>query len=108
MDANERTIPKLGFSAQEVADAIGVARSFLYEMNKTGELGPQAARLGNLRIWSAVEVHLWMLHGMPSRGRWVELWPSIRSTAQESIGIGLHGPGGWQSKGRPVSCGRRA
>jgi len=37
MDANERTIPKLGFSAQEVADAIGVARSFLYEMNKTGE-----------------------------------------------------------------------
>ena len=110
MDANEstRTIPILGLSAQDVADAIGVARSFLYTMDKTGELGPQAHKLGGRRIWSAEEVRLWMLHDMPARGRWLELWPQIRDRAQESVGIGLHRVGSGTFKGSAVSCGRRA
>ena len=96
--------PRLGLSAQEVAAALGIARSFLYELDKTGELGPQAAKLGNRRIWSAVELHHWMLHGMPARSRWLEMWPAIRSQAQESGGIGLHGPGSGQVKGLTHCC----
>ena len=103
MDA-EREISVLGLSAEEVASAIGVARSFLYEMDKTGELGPQAAKLGNRRIWSAEELAAWCRHGMPARGRWLEIWPAIRSQAQESGGIGLHGPGSGWTKGRADSC----
>lgn len=104
MDA-EREIPVLGMNAQEVADAIGVARSFLYEMDKVGQLGPQAVKLGSRRIWSAVELHHWMLHGMPARSRWLEMWPAIRSQAQESGGIGLHGPGSGATKRSTVLCG---
>jgi len=106
MDASENTriVPVLGLSAQDVADALGVARSYVYTMDKTGELGPQAHKLGGRRIWSAEEVRLWMLHGMPSRGRWGELWPAIRSAAQESIGISLHGSTGGTSKRSVVSC----
>ena len=96
--------PRLGLSAQEVAAALGIARSFLYELDKTGELGPQAAKLGNRRIWSAVELHHWMLHGMPARSRWLEMWPAIRGAAQESDAIGLHGPGSGATKRSTVLC----
>jgi len=96
--------PRLGLSAQEVAAALGIARSFVYELDKTGELGPQAAKLGNRRIWSAEELAAWCRHGMPARGRWLEIWPSIRGQAQESAGIGLHGPGSGATKRSTVLC----
>lgn len=96
--------PRLGLSAQEVAAALGIARSFVYELDKTGELGPQAAKLGNRRIWSAEELAAWCRHGMPARGRWLEIWPAIRGAAQESDAIGLHGPGSGATKRSTVLC----
>jgi len=106
MDANDtRTIPVLGLSAQEVADAIGIARSYLYTMDKTGELGPQSHKLGSRRIWSADELRLWMTYGMPARGLWLELWPTIRSQTQDRPQIARSGPGSGRSKRSAVTCG---
>lgn len=106
MDANDtRTIPVLGLSASEVAQALGVARSFLHVMDKCGELGPQSHKLGSRRIWSAVELHHWVLHGLPPRGRWLEMWPAIRDGKQDRPGMARSGPGSGHRKRSAVCCG---
>ena len=108
MDANERTIPVLAVDIATAAKMIGMSRSHFYTCDATGEIGPIPMRCGGKRLYSVAELSAWVNSGMPARSRWLEMWPSIRSTAQESIGIGLRGPGSGHHKGASVSCGRRA
>lgn len=108
MDANERTIPALAVDTSTAAKMIGMSRSHFYTCDATGEIGPIPMRCGGKRLYSVAELAAWVDSGMPSRGRWLEMWPAIRSQAQESVRTGLHGPGSGISKGSSVCCGGRA
>lgn len=98
-------IPALAVDTATAAKMIGMSRSHFYTCDATGEIGPIPMRCGGKRLYSVAELAAWVNSGMPSRSRWLEIWPGIRDRAQESIGIGLHGPGNGQSKGRSVCCG---
>jgi len=102
-----RHIPTLGLSMAQAAEAIGVSRSLFHQADKTGEIGPQSVKILGRRVWSAVELATWMANGAPARGRWVEIWPEIRSQAQDACGIGVFWPGSGDIKGQAGSCGDR-
>ncbi len=78
-------IPRIGLSAAEAAKVLGVGRSLLLQLDRTGELGPKFRRLGARRILSVRELTAWVDHGCPSRPEWLKIWARIISRAE---GIG--------------------
>lgn len=102
MDAN--SIPALAVDTATAAKMIGMSRSHFYTCDATGEIGPVPMRCGGKRLYSVAELSAWVNAGMPARSRWLEMWPTIRSAAQESVAIGLPGPGSGATKGSSVCC----
>jgi len=98
------SIRVLAVDTATAAKMICMSRSHFYECDKTGEIGPVPMRCGGKRLYSVAELSAWVNSGMPARSRWIEMWPAIRSVAQDSVGIGLYGPGSGQVKGLTHCC----
>jgi len=107
MDATNNTpcAPLLAVDLPTAAKMIGMSRSHFYECDKTGEVGPVSMKCGGKRLYSVVELTAWVSHGMPARGRWLEMWPALRGGAQESPGMARSGPGSGRNKRQSVTCG---
>ena len=80
-DTTTTPLPRLAASAEEAGEMLGISRSLLLAMDRTGELGPQSRKLGGRRLWSVAELDAWCRAGMPPRSRWVEMWAMIRKGA---------------------------
>jgi hypothetical protein len=70
-------LPRLAVSAEDAASMIGVGRSLLLQLDKTGELGPRFHRLGARKVLAVDELRAWLAHGCPARPEWVEIWDGI-------------------------------
>lgn len=80
--------------AQDAARVCGLGRTLFLQADKTGELGPQAVRIGARRLWCVTELAEWARHGCPSRGEWAAIWPQIRAQTQDVAQIGSGSPSG--------------
>lgn len=78
MPATDLPIQPLAVDMAGAARMLGMSRSYLYEMDASGEVGPQTRRVGGKRLYSVEELAAWCRHGMPSRGQWLPLWERIR------------------------------
>ena len=54
-----------------VAEMLGIGRTHLFELNKTGRL-PIPIKLGRAVRWRVDELREWVAAGCPSRQQWVE------------------------------------
>lgn len=97
-------IPRMGYSAAEAADALGVGRSLLLQMDKAGRLGPQFHRLGTRRILCVDELRAWAVHGMPPRSRWLTIWAQIVEKTEGFAQTGIHGIAGSENMGASLRC----
>ena len=98
------SIHVLAVDTATAAKMICMSRSHFYECDKTGEIGPVPMRCGGKRLYSVAELSAWVNAGMPSRNRWLEMWPLIRSAAQEPAKISQGGPKNGHYKGSSVFC----
>jgi len=64
---------KLLLSFAEAARILGVSRSFLYEMNASGQLGPLPVTFGRKTLFAAQELAAWVAAGCPGRTKWLAL-----------------------------------
>jgi predicted DNA-binding transcriptional regulator AlpA len=78
MAASDLPIQPLAVDMAAAARMLGMSRSYLYELDSCGELGPRANRVGGKRLYSVEELAAWCRHGMPARSRRLEMWPAIR------------------------------
>jgi predicted DNA-binding transcriptional regulator AlpA len=73
-NAKERlSITPLLPSANEVAAALSVSRTTVYQMSNTGLLGPMPIALGGRKLWRYEELAAWVRAGCPARERWVKM-----------------------------------
>jgi excisionase family DNA binding protein len=60
---------KIGLSAAEAAEIIGVGRTAFYQLNSSGRL-PLPRRLGRRVLWDRRELEAWFDAGCPERQHW--------------------------------------
>jgi predicted DNA-binding transcriptional regulator AlpA len=60
------------------AKALGIGLSLLYNLDRSGQLGPVGVKLGARRLWPREELAAWARHGCPHRERWENLWNELR------------------------------
>lgn len=66
----------------ELAALLGVSKSKLYLMHRSGELGPpQVDKLVSVKRWSRFEVQAWVAAGCPPRREWLALRGQLLGTA---------------------------
>jgi hypothetical protein len=77
------------------AGMIGVGVSTFYNMNRSGELGPQVLRLRGRRLWSRPELEAWVKARCPRREIWAAMSRSPerkdlkgRVNREHTVGIG--------------------
>ena len=70
---------------------LGIGRSLLLQLDKTGELGPKFRRLGNRKILMVKELCLWMAHDCPPRHEWLSIWADIANDMKVETAQ-FHGP----------------
>ena len=85
------SLPRFAVSASEAAMMLGIGRSLLLQMDKTGELGPRFHRMGARKVLAVDELRGWMAHGCPARPRWSQIWAQIVNdlTGGEARFLGL-------------------
>ena len=66
MDAK---IEKLGLSADEVAELLGISRAHVWKLLSSGRL-PKPVRFGRAVRWSRATLEAWMEAGAPAVDRW--------------------------------------
>jgi len=59
--------------ASEAAKLLSCGRSLFFEMHATGRLGPLSVAFGRKRLWSRLELDLWVQAGCPGRDQWLRL-----------------------------------
>jgi hypothetical protein len=69
--------PRLAVSALEAATMLGIGRSLLLQMDRTGELGPKFYHLGKRRVLAVDELRTWLMHGCPPRPQWTRIWAAL-------------------------------
>jgi excisionase family DNA binding protein len=67
------TAEPLLLSASDAAKMLGIGRSLFYEMHSKGRLGPMAISFGRKRLWSRLELQLWVKVACPPRDQWLRL-----------------------------------
>ena len=60
-------------NVKDLAALLRVGRTKVWQLDKTGRLGPQKIKLGSCARWRRDEVVAWIDAGMPPRREWVEL-----------------------------------
>lgn len=69
MDKKTQLEPLL-ISATKAAGLLGIGRSLFYQMHSSGRLGLMPISFGKRKLWSAVELRLWVEAGCPGRSEW--------------------------------------
>lgn len=68
LEATER----LGISAPEVGDLLGVSKRHIWGLNASGRL-PSPVRLGRAVRWDRAEIAAWFAAGAPPRDEWEQI-----------------------------------
>jgi len=69
-DQKTQPIRSLLVGATEAASLLGIGRSLFYSMHSSGRLGPLPVKFGSRRLWSVVELRLWIEARCPARSEW--------------------------------------
>ncbi len=70
IDKKTQPIESLLVGAAEAASLLGIGRSHFYGLHSSGRLGPLPVKLGSRRLWSRVELRLWVEDSCPGRSQW--------------------------------------
>jgi predicted DNA-binding transcriptional regulator AlpA len=63
----------LTYSADQLAEALGVSERHVWSMHSTGRLGPRPLAFGRAKRWVAAEIRAWLSAGGPSRDKWLAI-----------------------------------
>ena len=67
--------------AGSAAELLGFTRQFLYDMHKSGRLGPMPIYFGKRSRWSRFELENWVKAGCPNRQNWLLIKKNEEITA---------------------------
>lgn len=56
-----------------LAAMLSIGLSLVYQMDRSGHLGPMGLRLGRRRLWRRDEVAAWVRAGCPRREMWLKM-----------------------------------
>lgn len=71
-------LQKLAFSADEVAELLGISPAHVWKLASTGRL-PKPVRLGRAVRWDRKTLEAWLAAGAPPRDRWESMRSSVQS-----------------------------
>ena len=71
--SDRQTIEPLLLDATGASKLLSVGRSLFYQMHATGRLGPLSVAFGRKRLWSRLELQLWVEAACPPRDQWLRL-----------------------------------
>lgn len=70
MTDKKTQIEPLLISATKAAGLLGIGRSMFYQMHSSGRLGLLPISFGKRKLWSKLELRLWVESGCPARSEW--------------------------------------
>jgi hypothetical protein len=70
---DQPVVTPLLLNGKAVAAALSIGLSLLYQMDRSGQLGPMGLRLGRRRLWRLEELRAWVQAGCPRRELWVKM-----------------------------------
>ncbi len=70
---DQAVVTPLLLNGRAVAALLSIGLSLLYQMDRSGPLGPMGLRFGRKRLWRQEEIRAWVQADCPRRELWVKM-----------------------------------